>query len=118
MGYMRYTHMHVYVCYVYICRYQIPLNTSLALPKGFWTLELELTAISEDLDSVKLKYKEEGLPPYPLAIPNKASFHCSNATYCVEDEADRSRCNKDMPRVIIRSLQVHVHMLYCIMENY
>ena len=90
--------MHI----VYMCRYKIPTNTSLALPTGFWTLELELVNFTNDT----FKYKQEGLPPYPLAIPNGASFHCSNATFCVESDSDKSRCNVTKPYVIIRGMQV------------
>ena len=90
-----------------IYRYRLPLNhTKLALPTGFWTIELNIAGIPGLAQNVTLKYKEEGLPPYPLAIPEGASFHCSNATYCVEDEKDRSRCNSQMPTAVIRRLQV------------
>ena len=90
-------------------RYRLPLDhTKLALPTGFWTIELNINiaGIQNITQDVTLKYKEEGLPPYPLAIPEGASFHCSNATYCVEDEKDRSRCDSQMPTAVIRRLQV------------
>ena len=92
-----------------MCRYRLPLDhTKLALPTGFWTIELNINiaGIPSITQDVTLKYKEEGLPPYPLAIPEGASFHCSNATYCVEDEKDRSRCDSQMPTAVIRRLQV------------
>ena len=89
----------------------MPLNhTILALPTGFWTIELFIVEIP-GFNNLTLKYKEEGLPPYPLAIPEGASFHCSNATYCVEDKKDRSRCDSDMPRAVIRRLQVYYYIV-------
>ena len=95
------------VHFAYMYRYRLPLNhTKLALPKGFWTIELHIEGIPNVTQNLTLKYKEEGLPPYPLAIPEGASFHCSNATYCVEYEKDRSRCDRQMPMAVIRRLQV------------
>ena len=89
----------------------MPLNhTILALPTGFWTIELFIVEI-QGYNNLTLKYKEEGLPPYPLAIPEGASFHCSNATYCVEDKNDRSRCDSGMPRAVIRRLQVYYYIV-------
>ena len=94
------------------CSYILPINTSsLALPNGFWTIELDISGLDavnmpDTAINETLKYKEEGLPPYPLAVPNGTSFHCSNATYCVEDRSDRSRCDRDKLRVRISRLQV------------
>ena len=83
----------------------MPLNQSQKLPKGFWTLELSVTV--NNTPYYPLTYKKEGLPPYPLAIPSGASFHCSNATYCkASTTGDLSRCDNSFPRVVIKGLQV------------
>ena len=94
----------------------MPISQSQKLPKGFWTLELNVTIITNDSEVYSyydpLTYKKEGMPPYPLAIPSGASFHCSNATYCVEaTSGDLSRCNYSFPRVVIRGLQVIFYMI-------
>ena len=93
--------------HVYVYRYVIHSTnqSTLKLPVGFWALELNFMV--DDEDSHYLTYKKERSPPYPLVIPKGASFHCTNATYCVErSSGDLSRCNDTHPRVTIRGLQV------------
>jgi len=75
----------------------------------FWELDLEVesTNAQPSIPLTHLTYKQEFYPPYPLDIPNGASFHCSNATYCVEQTPFTDKCNRSYATVNIFGLQVN-----------
>lgn len=99
-------HIAVYSYLSLVSRFMF-VKSGHALSKGFWRLDL-LIESNPILEETHLTYKKELLPPYPLDIPYKASFHCSDATYCVERHPITDKCDPKQPFVTISGLQVNV----------
>lgn len=83
-------------------------NKSRLLSNGFWRLDLQVESQDAGIQPTYLTYKQEFYPPYPLDVPYGASFHCSDATYCLEQNPITDKCNsnKTYPIVNIYGLQV------------